>query len=363
MGKISYKNKKGKIIISNIITYPENVNEQKYRLILSNEIDCLLPISMRAKRKQTILECTVENLMPLSQYLQGIITKQMFLEVVIKLIEIIKKCKKNNLDSKNLELENDKIFVDIENKSIKCVLWPIVTNHRYDSLFEYFKQLPYDLSFNPFEDASYLDEYRAFFETLEPFSLNNFEKIILKLSGKEIIKGHTISGTHDSGSKKKYIPKRGVEFDPFGSDANTSEKDNEREEEDFNEDELPPTVDFGTLVLEKDPEKGTIALGQTNSIVLTLIRLKTNERILINKTNFTIGKQTACDLCIRDNQYISRVHAKIVIRKDKYYIIDCKSTNKTYVDEEVINPEEEFEIFNGNSIRFADEEFSFSVEL
>jgi DNA-binding NtrC family response regulator len=54
-------------------------------------------------------------------------------------------------------------------------------------------------------------------------------------------------------------------------------------------------------------------------------------RVGVSKTSFSVGKDTACDLCLPDPT-VSRNHLEIECRGDSYTIRDLESTNGTKVD-------------------------------
>lgn len=93
-----------------------------------------------------------------------------------------------------------------------------------------------------------------------------------------------------------------------------------------------------------------------------LIRSRNNERIPINKPVFRIGKEKSyVDYFIGDNTTISRSHANIIVREDKYFIVDTNSTNHTYVNGQMIPSNAEIEICHGTRIRLANEDFEFQL--
>ena len=191
MSKITFENKKGKITIINRLSYPETVNERVYNAIASGMFEGFLPVSIRQKRKETRIECVVQGLIPLTQYFNGIVTKKMFLDFVHEIALLIKNCEKNMVNANNLDLQNDKIFVDPQTKSVKCIFWPVVNNQRGNPPHLFLKQLPFELNFNPHEDNDYLETYKAFFDGFNPFSVNSFDRMVLRLSGKKSTGGHT----------------------------------------------------------------------------------------------------------------------------------------------------------------------------
>ena len=91
-----------------------------------------------------------------------------------------------------------------------------------------------------------------------------------------------------------------------------------------------------------------------------LMRIKTNECMTIDKPVVRIGKdEKYVDLTVGGNAAVSRSHANIVFREGNYYIIDLNSTNRTYVDGEVIPSNVETLIKHGSRITLANEEFAF----
>lgn len=93
-----------------------------------------------------------------------------------------------------------------------------------------------------------------------------------------------------------------------------------------------------------------------------LIRIKNNEKIQLNKPVFRVGKERSyVDYFVGDNTAISRSHANFITRDGRYAVVDTNSTNHTFVNGTMINSNEEVEIFNGDRIRLANEDFEFKI--
>ncbi len=126
-------------------------------------------------------------------------------------------------------------------------------------------------------------------------------------------------------------------------------------------------ANFGeTTILSQNNNAGTQTTIISNNAQYKpmpfLIRKRTNQKIDINKDVFKIGKQNSyVDYFIPDNAAISRSHASIITRDNRYYIIDTNSTNHTYIEGQMISPNQEFEIKGGQIIRLANEDFEFHV--
>lgn len=94
----------------------------------------------------------------------------------------------------------------------------------------------------------------------------------------------------------------------------------------------------------------------------TLTRVKTGEKVSINKPVFRIGKEKSyVDYFIADNTAISRSHANIHTENGQYFIEDTNSTNHTYINGKLINSNVKTKLTSGDKVRLANEDFTFSV--
>ncbi len=416
MSKIVIETKKGRTTIINKLVYPEAINERVYNAIASGMFEGFLPITIRQKRKEVRLECTVQGMTPFNQYFNGYITKQMFLDFVHRIVLQIKNCQKNSIHPNNLDLQKDRIFIDPYTKAVQCVYWPVVNNQNSVPPYIFLRQLPYELNINPFEDTGYLETYKAFFNGVDPFSVNNFEKMILRLQGRQTSTGGyapsgALSGalSYDNKPDRKANEAKSVvvEYDPFAqvapvppaapvaADMTPAGYQGGRDHSvsyctscgakniaqaifcascgtRMAQEPVKPAAtaneeftDTGTTVLGDDTG-GTTVLGYdepAEPVYPVLLRNRTGETVTVNKPIYRIGtEQRYCDFFISDNTFISRSHADIITKNERYYIVDKNSTNRTYVDGKVIGVEQEVEIFPGTSIRLANEDFTFTME-
>lgn len=120
-----------------------------------------------------------------------------------------------------------------------------------------------------------------------------------------------------------------------------------------------------TTVLGGGNAGETTVLGATPTqaqIQPHLIRTKNNEKILLNKPAFRIGKEKSyVDYFIGDNTAISRSHANILTRDGEYFVVDTNSTNHTYVNGTMIQSGNEVKLNHGDKIRLANEDFEFKL--
>lgn len=122
---------------------------------------------------------------------------------------------------------------------------------------------------------------------------------------------------------------------------------------------VPSTEGAGETSVLNDGAGETTVLGN-QSTGYSMMRKRNNEKIVINKPEFVIGKERRrVDYCISDNNSISRAHAKIRVRAGRCYIADLGSTNCTYVNGVKLSPNQEVILSKGDKIKISDEEFEF----
>lgn len=117
---------------------------------------------------------------------------------------------------------------------------------------------------------------------------------------------------------------------------------------------------YGTYVTveRSDMEEGKPAMAAA------LIRLRNREVIPVTKSEYRIGKERCTvDYCIMGNAAISRCHALILRKEEKYYIRDLDSTNHTYVNNYKLTGKEEVELIDGTKVTLANEVFRFQLEV
>ena len=103
-------------------------------------------------------------------------------------------------------------------------------------------------------------------------------------------------------------------------------------------------------------------LGTAIKINPYLVRNETEEKVIIQKPVFKIGKASrGVDFHVGGNGAISRQHAVILHKGDDYFLKDNKSTNHTYLDGRQLETDEEALLKNNSVIRLGDEDFTFKM--
>lgn len=344
MGKLNVKYDKNSnsFIVTNRIKYPEVVNQKIYNSINAGLYDGFLKLNLEKfkENRKAVLVCCASQLTQLSSYLNNQLGRDEFLDIVIQIIDRIKTCENNLLNINNIELDLGSMFIDANSQTIYTIYWPLVNNQSYIPVGSFFNNLLGNVDFYSNEKTSFLVDYKNFFETLDPFSLSSFEKLIYGFRGKKTkkisISPDSTVLNHEDVDLLSSNSKKDLTYDPF---------DNVRTYTDLT----------GANNNVKD------VYSKKESVVnksLFLLRRSNNESKEVVGTNVVLGKDPkSCSFVINGNNAISRVHATIKLVNNVYYIKDNNSTNHTYINGNKLNPKNQYVLHDRDIIKFANEEF------
>jgi len=153
---------------------------------------------------------------------------------------------------------------------------------------------------------------------------------------------------------------RNLQINSRANNSNEQSYDLKSEATGLLEDEDTGLLEDEKTGLLEDDNTGLLVENQQQMNYPKLHRLLTDEVIVINKPVFRIGKEKSyTDYFVSNNNAVSRNHADIVCRGNKYYVIDLNSKNRTFINDKVIPIRQETEIRNGDRLKLANEEFVF----
>lgn len=93
----------------------------------------------------------------------------------------------------------------------------------------------------------------------------------------------------------------------------------------------------------------------------TLTRVKNGDKLEIKVQEILVGRDgKVCNFLITGNTNIGRRHAKFVVKNGTTYVVDCNSTNGTFVNGTKLQPNVETALKDGDRVTLADEDFKYS---
>jgi pSer/pThr/pTyr-binding forkhead associated (FHA) protein len=369
-------------------------NIRELELFNSAKIQFALPFTCSQVKSDRLINYDITGKITLKQYLNEITNKQKFFDVIATFISALKECDANRLFFKNVLFDLNYIFVDYTTKQIKFLYIPIIDFQNAFDIPNTLMEIVFSAVFNRMENSDYVSKYIGYFKNSQRFSLVEFEGFVKVLSDglyKEIkapsgpLEAKPVNVQGENKCVKcgallspvaKFCPKCGQPVLAAAPNAEVKKQINPvyvpniaPAPKDDIVNPYPKKVETGrfsgTTVLGEDNAFGTTTLSDEELNTPNypyLIRLKSNEKISLNKPVFRIGKEKSyVDYFVADNGAVSRSHADIIAKDGGYYILDHNSTNKTYINGETIAANVEVQITNEMKIKLANEEFVFHL--
>lgn len=343
--------------------WKEEVNNREIDFLSGNTVLGLMNFKQRRKK---LFEYSGAKNVSLKKYLEGAVTKKDFLLFVAQVNAIYRKVKQFNLFPKNIYLDFNCIFVNPNTKELSFVYLPVASSPTGSDYMGFLSNMVNSARPAQEQNTDYISKFAFFLRSLEAYDPTRIDDFI-SLQDRTVIEMVTRNAP---GTLKSLCDKPGISEDgDYDADTSILKSIDWDYEEDTGllsggKEDGFCVDDEGTTSLS-DYSSGNSA-GQGSKVAFGvhayLTRKLTGEKIAINKPVFRVGKEHSyVDYFIADNGAISRSHADIITRNGRVFIRDLNSKNRTYVNGSVLVPEVEIELFHGDTVKLANEEFSFSM--
>lgn len=380
--QVVYKTEKG-----------QQMNEPELQ-ILRNDIPGILPMQIEFSMKKYRLFYDVTGYIALKDFLVMPLTSKSLANLLKSVLNTLKTMEKVYLRTENLVFDADRIYINAMQQSINFIYVPIRFYESEKTLRDFLLDIVQYGSFDKNEDNTYVKEYIKILNEGISFSVFELDEYVKKLekndfqdTNKQVQCNHCKTFLSD---KTKFCPICGTKvggiedfqnddvYNPLGNMVQSKVVVEERvqvrelKEKIVEEAKEYTAYERGTQglsdesTLYEDDYDQTMMLTEIDFFTEYnpyLTRVSNNEKIRIKKYEFKIGKKQALnDYAITDNKVVSGSHAKIVIHDEAAYIVDIGSLNGTKLNGERIDKDVEYKLSNNDRIRFANEEFVFSIE-
>lgn len=313
--------------------------------------------------KKNLVEYSGPTGISLSERLKKPISKYDFFFIMEQIVVATQKIENNNLFLHNLVLQKNNVYINEITKEMQFLYVPLLQKKNDVDVVEFMESIIYAAIPEENSNSDYISKYVYFIKGMKEYNPDLVEQYIAR-EEKNVV--NTI--------KKNNVGQSG-----FMTDKPKDYYDHYSNEQSGNYDEEATGLladceatgllmeDFEATGLLTDDDEGTALLTEdyttpTYQRFPSITRESTGEEIQIGKNVFRIGKeQSYVDYFVANNSAISRSHADIITRGQKYFVIDLNSKNKTYINEQPLPPQSEVEIFDGDKLKLANEEFIFHV--
>ena len=354
MVKYKIKTKECQLIVKAKLSSSEKIDERELYFFTRKYIRGLLKPKMEKKFGFTSIEYTGPIGISLFERLQKPITKYDFLFIIEQIVDISQKVQMNYMSLNKVVWDIHNVFINETTREVQFIYLPLENVEKEADIIALIDSVVYSAKPVQEQNSDYISRFVYFMKGLPKFDAEQIEKFILQ-EDRSVV--NTI--------KKHYAGQSGFMTDKPKDYYEHYDCDNEKtglleEATGLLEDEATGLLceeETGLLVEE---EETTLLENDEQVHFPSLFRVLTEENISINKPVFRLGKEKSyADYFVSNNSAVSRSHADIITRGQRVFVIDLNSKNKTYINDQPIPVQQETEIFNGDRLRLANEEFIF----
>lgn len=350
--------------------------------------------------KKNLVEYTGPVGISLYERLKKTTTKRDFLFVLEQVVVAVQKLQANNMGLNNLVMNLQYVYINEVTKEVQFIYIPTVNGLQNPNLIEFIETIAYSVKPADEKDNEFVSRFIYFFKAMKPFDINKVEAFVAK-EDRSVVntikkqnagqsgfmtnkpqhyydhydeRNKTNAGDEPTGLLTDDDPTGLLvedDDDPTGllveggdDDATGLLADNDDEATGLLNNGDYDDEATGLLTGTDDDDEATGLLVENNANVRfpTLYRVLTEETISINKPVFRLGKERSyVDYFVTNNIAVSRSHADIITRGNKYFVKDLNSKNRTYINNQELPIHMEVEIHDGDRLKLGNEEFIFNV--
>lgn len=367
MNKFTIKKRQDRIWLICKLEKNQQLNMRELEILLNGVYEELLAVQIIDKSKKLILQYELTPFISLKRFLENGVTVQYFLETVHAVADTLEEIKQQYMQAENILLEFERIFILPRTRSVRLTYVPIIGFNAGIDIKNFFLECGFKVVILDGKNSQIISDYIRFLKGCNTFSLYDLKR---KLGSLLDMLNEKQTGDADA-AKAEQTKASGVYEDYSGAGRQLDTGNIMlRSREDIREGNVVrSTQSFGTVVLGEDSQDvsgggETMVLLEIPVPKVILLRKKDKSTINISKTEFLLGKEaSAVDFAISGNNAVSRLHAAILLKEGKVYVVDKKSTNGTFIQEERVEPGVEKEIHSGDTLKLANEEFELHTEI
>ncbi len=395
-------------------------------MIENNIIDGIIPFSISQFDDRITIRYDITKYITMSDLIDEYMSRDKILSVIDGLLSVYSNVEDYFIEPESLQLDCDKIFYTKQDNSVHMICLPVMNkNIGNPELNVFLKSFICRLKFDSTENCDYIGKMLGYLNSSNDFIVSDFVYIVdsQKKPGIPVLfntdqtspeepqviiseepqqkteeKPEYILNKPQLGKKNITPVKKESSDDPelgfklpldFYADDDENEEEAKNKEGIFSklfkepkgkgkqkkkEEQEPPQKikvhycdENGEVYNEeelKNQKPTPKQKGEKADKKTFLLRIKNNEKIILEKNKFKIGtEKKTVDYCINDNHAVSRTHAEIHKKNGCYYLIDNESTNHTYLNEHEIQSNSEIKLQNKSRIKLANEEFIFYISV
>ncbi len=323
----------------------ELLDPRRADILIQGKVDGLIPVQIVPKGKTCLLLYDVTGYMFLESYLKSGLRRAALAALLRDIYETLRDLRQAFFSPESMLLSPDRVFLCPGSRKASFIFVPVQQYEGGQSVRDFYLSIAREAVLSPGESTAYVEELIALLKRGVNLSMFDLEEYIRKLSETPM------PDAPKNRCKKCHAVNRSASsFCAFcGAPLQAEEQGH---------------AVYDPLVAKKAPKpilNGSAPDGRRASLKKAwMLQKRTGSAFPVETARWTVGK-SGCDCCIPDNPVVSRVHAELLQREGRFFVVDLCSTNRTYVNGQPVPAQSEVELQSGFLLRFGNEDFEFRL--
>lgn len=342
----------------------EKIIRYQVEMIANNTIKGILEMDVRQNDLEVCLYYNITSKLALSDFLRTKIKWSDFIYILMEISNVFLRCSEYLLDYQNILLDKNHIYINPATLEISTVYIPVEMTTDNCNVFKEFVNdiVLYSTDIDHFNSSNYLQTIVSFVKS-DNFSMKDFNRLLC-----DVLEGRL----NNIKKPDKYNAKGEEEFNNSGICVPPMPKSHSQKKDAllfrrlFRKNSENKKGKQGKDTVEEmknSVSKIDIATVLLENSIHTYPYLKSydkgvSEDIPISKSEITIGRLKGKVDFVCTSNCIGKVHAQIISRNGIYYIKDLNSVNGTFINNQRIDSNKEYEINEGDKISLANMDFT-----
>ncbi len=284
----------------------EHFDYKEIEILTAGAIPMLIPPTAVQGRKNNVLKFDISTYSTLEFYLTCVLSREQFAELLLRIIDVFQRMQQIYLNYKNLVLDLDKVYIQLNDRTIHFIYLPLTNSTREATQINFFRLLVSKAVRSTYEQSAFLDECLAWMNRPAPFVPSEFERFI---------KEHTSVADPVITDK---TPTRGEQNDVLRQRIEPQQNQFVRPEPKSVAPSFPSPVGVqgSTSQLNESTAGGTVLLcenePQMPKVYFYIQRLQPEEQVELASFPFLVGTELgSVAYCVSGNAAVSRRHAEV----------------------------------------------------
>lgn len=179
----TYENQEASSFLVYQLEKSEQLDTVGMGMLSNNQIPHILPLLYTQIDEERYLRYAIPGRIPLGDYLEGMVSKERLLKVLLRICDAVEEGQAYMLDSSKLVLDKRYVFTNVSTGEVSLVYLPVFGRETAVELCNFFREIIFGTQFDSREDCSYIATIINYLNGDVHFIVTDFKKLVQTLLG------------------------------------------------------------------------------------------------------------------------------------------------------------------------------------